>query len=70
MKKPDPPVPQRAFSIKQFCEAYGVSPAMFYKMCAEGWGPVRMKCGRRTLISVAAAERWCREREVAAEAAE
>ena len=35
-------------------------------MQREGWGPTTMKVGSRTLISHEAAEKWRREREVAA----
>jgi hypothetical protein len=47
-----------AFSIRQFCEAHNISEDFFYKLCRQGRGPVRMKAGRRTLISWESAARW------------
>lgn len=52
-----------ASSVAEFCEAYGLSVPMFYKLKAKGEAPDTMKAGTRTLVSDAAAERWCRARE-------
>ena len=52
-----------AFSVAEFCEAYGLSVPMFYKMRNRGEAPDQMKIGSRTLISVQAADRWRRARE-------
>ena len=52
-----------AFSVASFCEAYGLSVPLFYKMRAKGEGPDIMKVGTRTLISLEAADRWRRARE-------
>ncbi len=59
-----PPVYElAAFSVFGFCLAHGLSRSKFYHMLRAGEGPRVMKCGRRTLISVEAAQRWRRARE-------
>ncbi len=52
-----------AYSVYGFCLAHGLSRRKFYYMRRAGEGPRVMKCGRRTLISVEAAQRWRRARE-------
>ena len=52
-----------AFSVFGFCIAHGLSRSTFYKLLRSGEGPRLMKCGRRTLISIEAAQRWRRARE-------
>ena len=52
-----------AFSITKFCERHGISESFFHKLRAKGLGPVTMKVGTRTLISVEAAAAWRRARE-------
>jgi len=52
-----------AMSIREFCRLHGISEDQFYKMAREGWGPVTMKVGSRTLISHEAAAEWRRECE-------
>ena len=59
--------PLAAFSIKQFSQMHGFSPAMYWKLKSQGLGPVEMKVGRRVLITAEAAERWRRSREEVAE---
>lgn len=52
-----------AFSIASFCQRHGISESFFHKLRAKGLGPVTMKVGTRTLISVEAAAAWRRARE-------
>jgi len=52
-----------AFSIAAFCQRHGISESFFHKLRAKGLGPVTMKVGTRTLISVEAAAAWRRARE-------
>jgi hypothetical protein len=52
-----------AYSVYGFCLAHGLGRRKFYYMLEAGEGPRLMKCGRRTLISVEAAQRWRRTRE-------
>jgi predicted DNA-binding transcriptional regulator AlpA len=52
-----------AYSVAEFCEAFGLSVPMFYKLLAKREAPDVMKVGVRTLISVEAADRWRRARE-------
>ncbi|MCS3497488.1 hypothetical protein M2189_003553 [Bradyrhizobium japonicum] len=55
--------PLAAFSIAQFCQMHGFSPAMYWKLKSQGLGPVEMKIGRRVLISAEAAAAWRCERQ-------
>jgi predicted DNA-binding transcriptional regulator AlpA len=55
-----------AMSIREFCRLHGISEDQFYKMKREGWGPIKMKVGSRTLISHEAAAEWRKAREAAA----
>jgi hypothetical protein len=57
-----------AYSVDEFCVAFRLSRALFYKLLAEGRGPAIMKVGARTLVSTAAADAWCRQLEAAAHA--
>jgi hypothetical protein len=65
---PRGPPPRAAFTVPEFCEAHRISPAKYYEMKKEGWGPVEMEVGRRRLISYEAAIRWRRQREKPARA--
>jgi predicted DNA-binding transcriptional regulator AlpA len=56
---------RRALTIKQFCAAYAISRAFFYKLLRAGEGPRIAKIGSKTLISDEAATEWLRRREVA-----
>jgi predicted DNA-binding transcriptional regulator AlpA len=62
-----PPVQPQALTIIQFCEAFGISEAFYYKLKRQGIGPKEMKLGTRILISMEAAAQWRTERENAAE---
>jgi hypothetical protein len=65
-KRPRLPFERTAYSIDEFADANGLSPAMVYKLWTLGQGPDVMRVGRRRLISFEAAERWRRQREAAA----
>ncbi|CUU13819.1 hypothetical protein CDS [Bradyrhizobium sp.] len=58
-------LPLLALSIAEFCKANGFSPALYFKLKAQGLGPVEMRVGRRVLIAVEAAQAWRRMREAA-----
>ena len=62
-RDPDPSSTRLALSIPEFCVAIGISEDFFYKLKRQGHGPRLMKVGRRTLISLASADEWRRERE-------
>ena len=47
-----------AFSVNQFCEAYGLSRSSFYRMLREGLAPAIIRVGRRVLVSIEAARDW------------
>jgi hypothetical protein len=55
-------------TIKQFTEAHGISPAMYFKIKAQGLGPREMKIGRRALITHEDAAKWRAERVAATNA--
>ena len=55
---------RRAFTIEEFCKAYGISRALYYKLLRAGDGPRIAKIGSKTLISDEAATEWLRRREV------
>ena len=55
-----------AYNVLGFCLAHGLSRRTFYHLRQVGDGPRIMKCGRRTLISIEAAQAWRRARERAA----
>jgi hypothetical protein len=54
-----------AFSIPQFCQRHNISESFFHKLRGLGLGPVTMRVGARTLISVESAAAWRRAREAA-----
>ncbi|MCG2632851.1 hypothetical protein L6654_40390 [Bradyrhizobium sp. WYCCWR 13023] len=58
------PVEPMAYSIRQFCQAHGISVDTYFRMQRAAFGPATMKVGGRTLISVEAAAAWRREREI------
>lgn len=51
-------VEKRALSIAEFCQAYGISRASFYNLKKSGNAPAILHVGRRSLISITAAETW------------
>jgi hypothetical protein len=57
------PIPRAAYSIAEFCEAYGIAIRTYFNLRDEGKGPREMRLGRRVLISVESALAWARERE-------
>ena len=58
-------VERRAFTLNGFCEAHGISRAMFYKLLKAGQAPRVAKVGSKVLITSDAAAEWLRAREVA-----
>jgi hypothetical protein len=64
-----PPPPTGAYSVKQFCDAHAISQSFFFKLQAQDRGPVTMRVGTRTLISVVAAAAWRAAREAASKRA-
>jgi excisionase family DNA binding protein len=53
----------RALTIDDFCRAFGLGRSTVYRLIKAKAGPRTMKVGRRTLISVEAADEWRREME-------
>jgi hypothetical protein len=60
-----PPIEPMAYSIRQFCQAHNISVDTYFRTQRAGLGPVTMKVGTRTLISIEAAAAWRRDRELA-----
>jgi predicted DNA-binding transcriptional regulator AlpA len=52
-----------AVSILHFCRTHGISRATFYNLRKRGEAPIVMKVGKRTLVSLEAAESWRRRME-------
>jgi hypothetical protein len=70
--------PRAAYTISSFCEAYAISPRMYFKMRDAGWGPREMGIGRAVRITFDAAADWAlaceqlrkdRQKAIATEAA-
>jgi hypothetical protein len=57
------PVPMAVYSIKEFCEAHGISRTMYFKLKRKGQGPREMQIGARVVISLESAAAWRRARE-------
>lgn len=53
----------QTLSISTFCEIYGISHSMFYRLQRQNKGPRIMKVGRRTLITAEAAQEWQQQME-------
>ena len=52
-----------AYSIAEFCRRHSISVPLFYKLKAQGKGPVTFYAGVRQLVSREAAAAWRLERE-------
>lgn len=46
------------YSIDEFCRLHNIGRTTFYNLLKNGIAPDVMKIGRKTLISVEAAEKW------------
>jgi hypothetical protein len=67
--KPDPDTtPRLALTIPAFCKSFNISERFYRKLKTQGLGPVEMKIGARTLISLEAIDAWRRAREQKEEA--
>lgn len=60
---PDAEVRRAAYTIREFCKAYPISEAMYFKLRAAGGGPREFRVGRKVMISIEAAADWRRGRE-------
>lgn len=58
------PMPRAAYSVREFCDAYAISKAMYYKLKKNGSGPKEMRVGSLVRISLEAAQAWNRAREL------
>ena len=54
---------QASFTVKEWCEFRRISPAMFYKLDAQGLAPKSHYAGVRRLISDEADRDWLAARE-------
>jgi predicted DNA-binding transcriptional regulator AlpA len=55
--------PIAAYSVKEFCDAHGMSISFYYVLKKRKEAPREMRIGRRILISQEAAATWRAERE-------
>ena len=58
-------IPRAAYSIAEFCEAFGISIRTYFKLREGAKGPREMRVGRRVLVSMESALAWARARETA-----
>ena len=54
---------RQAYSITEFCTAYGISKVFLHSLWNRGEGPRRLKIGRKVLITREAAEEWVKAHE-------
>jgi hypothetical protein len=50
-------------SVTEFCNDNNISKAHFYNLLRKGQGPVILKAGKRSLISVESAAAWRKKLE-------
>jgi predicted site-specific integrase-resolvase len=53
-----PEMTRRAYTRKQFCDAYGIGKTMFFQLVRSGQLKVRKPSVRKTLVEAEEAERW------------
>lgn len=58
-------LPALAYTVKEFCQATGISPRTFYALKAKRKAPPLTRIGRRVLIRVEAAQQWLKQKEAA-----
>jgi len=65
MPKPSPAEaePLAAFTIKEFCQAHGISVPFYYELKKSKHGPAEMRMGAMVRVSREAALAWRRARE-------
>jgi hypothetical protein len=56
-----------SMTVREFCTAHSISHTTFYELQRRGEGPTLMRVGRKTLVSIEAAETWRRQCERAHE---
>jgi hypothetical protein len=55
------PVARQAYTIREFCKAYGISKAELYRMWEREEGPLRTRIGQRgIIITIEDATAWSR----------
>ena len=52
-----------AYSVREFCDAVGISRRWFYVLQSRGEAPPVVRIGRRVLVPRDAAEHWLRDRQ-------
>lgn len=62
-------IERQTYSVAAFCAAFGIARSTFYRLLQNGRGPTVIHLGRRTLISVEAADEWRRRLETSDRAA-
>lgn len=60
------PIPRLSWTIREFCEAVGISISSYRRLKREGRGPEELRFSEKIIrISPAVAEKWMRERTAA-----
>jgi hypothetical protein len=58
MSDPAPHQDPGAYTIARFCEAHGISEALYFKLRTQGRGPRELRIGRKVLITHESAAAW------------
>jgi predicted DNA-binding transcriptional regulator AlpA len=53
----------QVYTVRSFCDTFGLSRAAFYRLLARGSGPDCFHLGARTLITASAAAEWLKRME-------
>jgi hypothetical protein len=51
------------YTVSEFCLEHRISRSLLYKLLHQGNGPRIMKVGKRTLITIEAAQAWRQSQE-------
>lgn len=54
---------KQAYTVKEFCAAFGIGKTVLYELWQEGNGPKKFKVKKRILISRSAAKQWLLKQE-------
>lgn len=49
---------RNAYSVREFCQLYGISRGQLYKLWKAGAGPISFLIGNKRMISVEAVANW------------
>ena len=58
------PPPRGAYTIREFCEAHRISQSKYFELKRAGLAPEEMQIDSRRIITIEAAARWRRRRNL------